>query len=674
LHLTIEKLNAYLIVKLSIITKRISLHYMRPLFFIVFFILNISFSGFGQTVNDVNPRLQRVFDEAKMQFQQGKTNEAIDNLQHVLRMDSHFALAHFALADIYHWKKAKDLEETHLRAGLATDSVSYPQGFYFLALLQYQKGVYDTALVNLKCYFRLSPKPENDATRLLHAAEFASIAVEHPVPFHPENLGPSVNTSENEYWPSLNAEANQLVFTRLVTTDSTGQPLRFPQEDFYVSHLDSTGWSVAQSLGKPVNTLENEGAQCISANGNLLFFTACNRKDGYGSCDIYFTVKRNGKWMKPLNLMSPVNTSGWESQPSVSADGRYLYFASNRKGGKGKMDIWRAERTSITPSGLPVYGKVINLEAVNTPGNESSPFIHADGKTLYFASDYWPGLGGKDLFVSRNEGNGFSVPENLGFPINTREDDDGLIVDVTGRNAYFASNREGYGGKDIFHFILPDELRPDAVSYVAGKVFDAKTLKPLAPVVQIIDLKADSVYEQTKPDVLDGHFLLCLPAGRDYGLNIEETGYLFYSEHIDLLKSYGKSKPYQLEIALQPVEPGSVTALRNVFFDTDSATLKSTSLSQLNQVVTFMQKNQKWIVEIGGHTDNTGTEAHNLELSKQRAQAVVQFLENNGIPAWRLVAKGYGATQPVADNKTETGRASNRRTEFRILKQVVSDR
>jgi outer membrane protein OmpA-like peptidoglycan-associated protein len=338
------------------------------------------------------------------------------------------------------------------------------------------------------------------------------------------------------------------------------------------------------------------------------------------------------------------------------------------------MDIWRAERTSITPSGLPVYGKVTNVEAVNTPGNESSPFIHADGKTLYFASDYWPGLGGNDLFVSRNGGDGFSVPENLGYPINTNEDDEGLIVDVTGENAYFASNREGYGGKDIFHFVLPEALRPDAVSYAAGKVFDAETSQPLSPMVQIINLKNDSVFEETRPDALNGKFLLCLPAGENYGLNIETPGYLFYSEHFDLRDSYEKSKPYQLAIALQPIKAGSVTTLRNVFFDTDSATLKPESFPQLNQVVAFMKKNPEWIVEISGHTDNTGTKAHNLELSKQRAKSVVSFLEEKGISAQRLVAKGYGATQPVASNTTADGRARNRRTEFRLLKKNEDNR
>lgn len=647
---------------------------MRRLFFMLFFALCFSVPGVGQSKKNADPRLQREFNEAKQLFQQGKSNEAINKLQHVLRLDEHFALAHFALADIYHWEKKPEQEEIHLKAGLKTDSVSYPQGFYFLASLQYKKGVYDSAVVNLKKYFRLPPKKENDAKHLLKAAEFASYAVKHPIPFHPENLGPNINTKENEYWPSLNAEANQLVFTRLITVDSTGRPLRFPQEDFYSSYLDSTGWSVAKALGPPVNTPDNEGAQCISANGNLLFFTACNRKGGYGSCDIYFTMKRNGKWMKPLNLMAPVNTKGWESQPSVTADGRYLYFASNRGGGKGKMDIWRAERTSITPSGLPVYGKVTNVEAVNTTGNESSPFIHADGKTLYFASDYWPGLGGNDLFVSRNEGDGFSVPENLGYPINTNEDDEGLIVDVTGENAYFASNREGYGGKDIFHFVLPEELRPDAVSYVAGKVFDAETSQSLSPMVQIINLKNDSVFEETRPDVLNGKFLLCLPAGKNYGLNVETPGYLFYSEHFDLRDSYEKSKPYQLVIALQPIKAGSVTALRNVFFDTDSATLKPESFPQLNQVVAFMKKNPEWTVEISGHTDNTGTEAHNLELSKQRAESVVSFLETKGISAQRLVAKGYGATQPVASNTTTDGRARNRRTEFRLLKKIEDNR
>lgn len=668
-----KKLTVHLIVMFSIITKRILFHYIRYFIFIIFFMLYIS-AGYGQSVKSVNPNVQREYNNAKMLFQLGKTEDAIKHLKHVLRLDEHFSMAHFALADIYHWQKKYELEEAQLSTGLRMDSVSYPQGFYFLAERQYRQGKYDTAVVNLKRYLWLVPTPEKDAVHLVKAAEFAAYAVKHPVPFHPDNLGPAINSAENEYWPSLNVEGNQLVFTRLITVDSTGHPLRFPQEDFYVSHIDSTGWSKAKPLGPPVNTPGNEGAQCISANGNLLFFTACGRKDGYGSCDIYFSVKRNGKWLKPINLMPPVNTGSWESQPSVSADGRYLYFVSNRKGGKGKMDIWRAERTSITPSGLPVYGKVINMKAINTPGNESSPFIDADGRTLYFASDYWPGLGGKDLFVTRDNGKGFSVPENLGFPINTRNDDEDLIVDVSGQNAYFTSDRNGYGGKDIFRFVLPADLRPNAVSYVAGNVFDAKSLKPMAPLIQIIDLKGDSVFEQTKPDKTNGHFLACLPAGKEYGLNIEQSGYLFYSEHFDLRQLYGKSKPFHLPIALQPIEQGSITALRNIFFDTDSATLKSTSLSQLNQLYTFLKQNPGWVVEISGYTDNTGTEMHNLELSKERAQSVVQFLVKKGIPAWRLVAKGYGSTKPVVGNETMQGRALNRRTEFRILRKVVQEK
>jgi outer membrane protein OmpA-like peptidoglycan-associated protein len=380
------------------------------------------------------------------------------------------------------------------------------------------------------------------------------------------------------------------------------------------------------------------------------------------------SVRKEDKWSEPVNLGPPVNTRAWESQPSVSADGRYLYFTSNREGGKGNMDIWRAEKIATSTEGFPVYGKVINLESINTPGNELSPFIHADGKTLYFASDYWPGLGGKDLFFVRIENNKTSKPQNLGYPINSLGNDEGMIVEVAGGRAWFTTNRTGFGGRDIFSFQLPEDERPYPVSYVKGKVLDSKTKKILHPEIELSDLSTNRIIQHIYPVENEGEFLLCLPLGGNYGLSIEKEGYLFCSRNFDLGKEYSSTDPLKLIINMDPIEPGSVTVLNNIFFQTDSFTLKPESKVQLDEIVSFMNKNPGLIVEIAGHTDNKGSNAYNLELSEKRAASVVKYLAENGVPKVRMISKGYGFVKPVADNSTEEGRVLNRRTEFKVLK------
>ncbi|MCX6237217.1 MAG: OmpA family protein, partial [Bacteroidia bacterium] len=549
--------------------------------------------------------------------------------------------------------------------GLHVSSDRYPGGYKFLAELFYADALYDDALKNMDQYSRLKNPLTMEEKCLLESCRFAKAAVETPVSFHPENAGDAINTIEDEYWPSLNGEANTLVFTRLITQDNKGRKTAYPQEDFYVSRKDSVGWQKAIPMGSPVNTLENEGAQCISADGRLLFFTGCGRPDGLGSCDIYMSVRQKGKWSEPVNLGNPVNTSSWESQPSVSADGRWLYFTSNRSGGKGNMDIWRAEKLGVSPEGFPVYGKVINLEDVNTPGNELSPFIHADGQTLYFASDYWPGMGGKDLFFVSIDS--IKNPQNLGFPVNTSGDEEGLVVEVSGERAWYTSNNKGFGGRDIFTFLLPEAFKPRPVSWVKGRVFNSKTGRLILSDIVLNDLVDNILVQHLYPFENEGEFLFCLPAGHNYGLNVSKEGFLFHSENFNLLEKFSRHQPLTLNIALDPIETGKTTVLNNIFFETDSSSLKPESLGQLKEIVDFMTKNPGLIIEIGGHTDCLGSENYNLALSAKRADAVVQYLISKGVSSARLRSKGYGFSVPVADNSTEEGRALNRRTEFKII-------
>ena len=639
----------------------------RIVFFITLFVLVIDCNA--QYYKTLNKKTESLYNEAKNQAQTGDRVRAISLLNQILKNDPQFYMAYFGLADIYHGTGDSLHEKEALENGLKLSSDKFPNGYKFLAELLYAKAEYAEAWKNIEQFNRLKNPLTVAEKNLLESCRFAKSAVESPVSFHPENAGAAINSDEDDYWPSLNGEANTLVFTRLVTQDQNGRKNNYPQEDFYVSHKDSAGWQKATPLGPPVNTSENEGAQCISADGRLLFFTGCGRPDGLGSCDIYMSVRQKGKWSDPVNLGSPVNTSFWESQPSISADGKCLYFTSNRPGGKGKMDIWRAEKLGVSPEGLPLYGKVVNMESINTPGNELSPFIHADGKTLYFASDYWPGMGGKDLFFVSIDS--LKKPQNLGYPVNTSDDEEGLVVEVSGERAWYTSNSKGFGGRDIFTFLMPEALRPHPVSWVKGKVFDRKTEHLIPSDIVLNDLVDNTLVQHMYPFENEGEFLFCLPAGHNYGLNISKEGYLFHSENFNLLEKFSRYQPLTLNIALDPIEINKTTILKNIFFETDSSNLKPESIAQLKEIVDFMTKNSGLVIEIDGHTDMQGSESHNLILSGKRADAVVQYLIGKGVPSSRLRSKGYGYSVPVADNSTVAGRALNRRTEFKILENKL---
>ena len=639
---------------------------MRRFVFVLIVFVSV-YNSFAQNVSSSQKKVVALYNEAKISAQAGDKVKAIALLNQVLKSDPRYYMAFFGLADIYHETGDRRLEREALINGLKIGSDKFPNGYRFLAELLYSEAEYADALKNLEQYRRLVNTLTIAEKRLLESCRFAVNAVENLVSFHPENAGEAINTTEDEYWPSLNGEANTLVFTRLIMHDNAGHKIAYPQEDFYVSRKDSAGWQKATPLGPPVNTGENEGAQCISADGRLLFFTGCGRTDGLGSCDIYMSVRQKGEWSAPVNLGNPVNSGAWESQPSVSADGRWLYFTSNRNGGKGKMDIWRAKKLGVSPEGLPVYGKVINLEGLNTPGNEFSPFIHADGNTLYFATDYWPGMGGSDLFCVRLDSTKKPLPQNLGFPINTSGNEEGLVVEVSGQRAWYNADSKGYGGRDIFTFLLPEAYKPQPVSWVKGRVTNRKTGQLILSDIVLNDLVTNRLVQHLYPFENEGEFLFCLPSGHNYGLNISKEGYLFHSENFNLLEAFNQHQPMKLNIALDPIETGKTTILKNIFFDTDSFRLKPESRGQLAEIVGFMTNNPRVLIEIGGHTDNKGSESYNLILSGKRADAVVKSLVDMGVSSSKLKSKGYGFSTPVADNSTEEGRAQNRRTELRIL-------
>ncbi|MCD6598258.1 MAG: PD40 domain-containing protein [Bacteroidales bacterium] len=590
--------------------------------------------------------------------------KAEEEMEQALKIDPDFIEVHLLQAEVFTEQKNYEKAISSYAEVVRIDPDFFWTAWYNMGRLEVLTGKYDAAKVHLETFLSVPVKSKSllqKAQKNLNICEFALKAMKKPVPFQPVNIGNTVNTQYDEYWPSLTADNQTLVITRLEPVSVAGR--RKKVENFFVSTWGNDGWTMAKKMRPPVNTDRNEGAQSLSADGHFMFFTACNRPEGRGSCDIYFSSKLGGNWSFPANLESPVNTSAWEAQPSVSSDGKTLYFVSNRPGGIGKMDIWR---TTLTDEGK--WGEPENLgPRVNSLENEMSPFIHKDMHTLYFSSDGWVGMGGYDLFISRfSEDSIWSEPENLGYPINTWSDEIGMIVTADGKKAFFSSAIGDSTGKDIYEFDLYSEIRPDPVSYIKGKVFDSETKAPLMAVFELINLENGETSIRAFSDN-NGEFLVSLPTDKNYALNVSKEAYLFYSDNFALKGIKEISDPFYMDIPLHPVKVGEKGVLRNIFFKFDSFELEKESLTELNKLLGFIQSNPGIKIEIQGYTDDQGTPSYNLILSQKRVREVYNFLLINGVNKESLSYKGFGEAKPVASNETEAGRAKNRRIEFLIL-------
>lgn len=616
-----------------------------------------------------NVKAIRYFQNAERLNRTSNFDEALEYLEKALGQDTAFVEALELQADIYHEKEEFEKEiEVYLKL-LPYQQYNDSKIYMFLADAQFNLGRYTEASNNYKKALvskGLTQRERNNLKRDIVKVRMAIEAVGNPVPFEPLNMGTNVNSSYHDYWPSLTADEGVLTMTRKIPSkklSAAGEVIG--QEDFFVCTKGSDGkWQKAVNIGPPINTPLNEGAQSISFNGQFIFFTSCQRNDGYGRCDLYFSERIGDKWSEPQNMGKPINTSGWESQPSFSSDGRTLYFVSDRIGGYGKLDIWKSE--------LDDYGRwsnPVNLgDSINTPQDDTSPFIHQDNNTLYFASDGHAGLGNQDIFISRKNASGqWSKPVNLGYPINTYNDEYGLIVTPQGETAIYASDRTKETGRDLYTFELYEDIRPLKVSFVKGVVVDSDSKEELKADFELSDLETAEVVVKTNSIAGAGEYLVCLPVNKDYGLNVSKKGYLFHSENFSLKNSKDPTKPYEINIALQTIQVGRKEVLRNIFFETDSYELKKQSQAELMRLVRFMKENPEVRIEIGGHTDNVGTEQYNQELSELRAKAVYDYLLSNGLSPERLGYKGYSYSQPYTSNETSTGRAQNRRTEFKII-------
>ncbi len=622
-----------------------------------------------------------IYKDGELDYQFQRLQDALLKFEQATKIDPNFTEAYFMLSEVYRDMGDYEQQVAHIQTAVGLDSTYYVSAYYHagVALCNLGRFAEATEWFELYKHYSAGKRNQKNVEQWLKRAMIAKYLMEHPVAFKPHIVADSIVMDYDQYWPSITLDEEELVFTTLMPRDPEAyatnknmiKNIKNFNEDFYISKKIDGQWSKPTPL-KGINTPNNEGAQTLSADGQWMFFTICGRNDSKGSCDIYFSRRTETGWTEPENIGAPVNTPYWESQPCFSADGQTLYFVSSRPGGKGDMDIWTATITGFMHNGLPIFGNVKNLgDSINTSGSETSPFIHPDGKTLYFSSDGWPGVGKLDIFVSRkNQNNEWGIPQNIGYPINTPLDDNGLVINATGNTAYLASTRQQKDGtykKDLLCFELPQVAKPEPVSYIKGHVYDSKTHKPLKANLELIRLDTKEKQVNAQSEVSDGTFIVCLPSGRDYGLFASCPGYLFSSQNFALKDATTSADRVTLDIPLSPLTTGQKVTLNNVFFDTNSTELKQESVVELDRLVLLMKNNTDIKVEIGGHTDNVGSAEYNKKLSEGRAKTTVDYLTSKGIAPIRITYKGYGMTQPISTNATEEGRAQNRRIEAKIL-------
>lgn len=605
-------------------------------------------------------KAQQNFDKAQLYIKSDNYEEAILALNNALTADPKFQYALLQLGDIQRRIKSFVAAKETYKKALAIDQKIDPRVYYGLAESEIFTGNYDEALDNIKRFIENYKGNDKDfitkANKYLKDCEFSISALKAPQDYSPKNMGKEINSANRDYFPAITADGNSIIFSRNVNGN----------EDFYISERNSDKWSVPRGLSEKINTINyNEGAQSISPDGKYLFFTGCNRPDGLGRCDIYISHKQGKDWGDPFNLGNPINTQYWESQPAISPDGSVLYFVSNRPGGLGGYDIWKSK---LQNNGY--WSKPENLGPdINTPYNEHTPFMHPDGKTLYFSSDGWPGLGNQDIFLSRmNESGRWSIPENMGYPINTFNEETGLIVTPDGTEGLFSSIlKEGFGDMDIYHFKMPADKKPTPITYVKGVVIDKNTAASLEAQVQIVNLKNGKIEYSDYTSADTGDFLAVMSIGGNYAFNVSADGYFFHSENYELSDAY-INKPFLLEIRMDKLKTGNNIVLKNIFFDTNKYNLLQASFVELGILVELLKTNPTVQIEIQGHTDNVGNDESNLKLSMLRAKSVYDYLLRHQIAPERLSYQGFGETKPILSNDSDMNRKLNRRSSFIITK------
>ncbi len=598
-------------------------------------------------------------EQAKMYYYQQDTKQAIIYAVKAISKDSTFAEPYILLANIYQDKNDFEAAMLAYRKGLELDPAKFSKAFLTLAEIELNADLFSLAIDHANQFLardELSKMDKQKAQLLIASAEFCQKALLHPLSFQKNKLKYLSNGSD-EYINGISLDGKKILFTqkKKLRTDSEGRS--FYSEQIFEAELFGDSLGSMKLFELPPEMMNRVGAASLSIDGRYLFFTSCHQAQSGSNCDLY-GLSLLSKDKKVFNLGRNINSQEWESQPCFSADGKTMFFASKREGGYGGSDIWISR---LNKEGS--FGRPINLGSeINTSKDEMAPFIHADTRTLYFSSKGHPGMGGFDLFVSQKKENGQWTPvKNLGYPLNTAADEINMIIAPDGENAYLSAKEDDF---DLYHFVM-DNNKPAAVSYIKGIVVDSKNATPLFARIELIDLSNEEPFAYAQSYARNGFFTIPLPLNQSFVFNVHKDGYLFYSERFDVNDYAHQSDT--LKIKLQAIQLNAKVVLNNILFDIDKFDLLPQSKVELHILINFLANNPTLKIEIGGHTDNVGSPEYNLILSEKRAKSVYNYLLSNGINIEQLSFKGYGESVSIESNETEEGRASNRRTECKII-------
>lgn len=623
----------------------------------LFLLLVVCFSVNAQTLSTKNKKAIELFTESDNYRVRREYDKAIALLKEAIEKDKKFEEAYFRLALIYKAQENQDMAIQYFEMGLALAPTGVRSKAYLYELSQaaIRFGFYKNT-VNYAIRFleqeKTDPKRMTQVTLWKLQAEYSIAHEKEILDYKITLLSDTVNAFPMQYFPVVTADQSQLIFT------ARFGGARNENEDLVVSTKAANGsWSRPVSLSDNINTIRREGACTISADGRHLIFTVCGER----GCDLFESRKTGNVWTIPKSLGPAINSSSWDAQPSLSADGRELYFVSDRPGGRGGYDIWYSQLRDN------VWVKPVNLgSSINTPFDEISPYIHVNNKTLYLVSNGYPGFGGYDIYMSDKKENEWVAPVNLGKPLNDHQDQYSFIVTNDGRVAYY-SREESKNRSRLYKIQLPQDV---VIQYkgnvVKGTVVDVKTNKPLKARIELFSLLQNESISVVESDSVSGNYLMVLPGGAEYALYVSKDSYLFQSLHFNYLQT-DEVQPVIKDVSLIPIEKNASVILNNLFFDVDKYELKQSSITELKVVVKFLQLNPSIKIEISGHTDNSGGELYNQQLSLKRAASVAEFLKNQGIDPGRLSQKGYGAQRPLKPNDSDENRQFNRRIEFKIL-------
>ncbi|MDA0681880.1 MAG: OmpA family protein [Bacteroidetes bacterium] len=630
------------------------------LFFSFFFSFHLVFSQECYPEKNKDKKLVKKIEKL---IEKRSYYDAIDALQ-----NTNQAAVFFELKAEILWRSGDffNAETQALKAiELCTDN--FPKAYYFLGEIAYKRKDYVNADIYLKkaINLQIGDPYYSDAIMLYENAKILAQIINNPVKFNPQ-IVKGISTQDDEYLPIISPDQELSFFTRRSDKMSLQDITTTTIEEFVFSKKINGDFEVGQALTYPFNLESNEGGASITIDNKILYYTKCIRDNkGYNNCDIYYVNRENGAWSNVQEF--PKNISkidSWESQPTVSSDGKTILFSSDRSGGYGKMDLYEISKVNDTWTSAKNLGSTINSNE-----NEKSPYLHTDGKTLFFASTNFPSLGGFDIFYSRKDSLGnWQKPINIGYPINTVADEISLFVSTDGNQAYFASNNlNGIGGWDIYSFGLYEGAKPERVLFLKGDLLDEN--KQIIEDVEL-EIKNLTTQEITTIKVDAGTYVSSLTLAKDDDvlITIKKEGFAFNSTYIST-EDTSFNSPAALNFEMQSLEQGKSFSIENIYFDNNSYELKRATNEILIEFAKYLEVNNTLIIEINGFTDNVGNQADNQLLSENRAKAVRDLILLQGISEKRVFYNGFGESSPITSNDTEKGRGQNRRTEFKIISQ-----